>query len=311
LDGAGARYVSYKRKHVYNKIVNWLPPTNLNDHSADPNIVDGCHAALLVPDELQRTTHSVLTSQALLSAVTPTTNCLFLNCYSNAGEGFQCPGFDPEAVPQAVAKAGQALQCLAVTEGPVGKSLLEALSGHCPNLKGLMLDSCTVPVVSQDPSSSSSSSSYARKVPDEAETPNDALLAAVLRHCPKLEWLYVDIADGHFGDMCWRALADNCCPNLTVLWVDSVGHGPNLGASFGSPALVRAAAGSGSPLAGHRDGVGGHSGPLKLLMVNPDKNALSRFVLHGAPGGRGAKKADRLEGEKPKPEPEFSRYDFF
>lgn len=211
LDGAGARYVTYKRAHVLCKVVAWLPPTNLNDHAPDASVVDCCHASLLVPGT--NSAACTLTAAALLHAVSPSTKCLFVNCFSNDGRGFACAGYAPGAVAASVAATQGGLQCVGLSECPVGRRTLEALAAGCPDLRGLTFSMCTAP---QKPEAAAPPSTYPRMVNDADDAPSDALLAAVLRACPHLEWLLVDVEGGHFGDACWRALASGCCPALKV-----------------------------------------------------------------------------------------------
>ena len=176
----------------------------------------------------------------------------------------------------------------------MSEGVLTALAAGCPELRGLMLAQCDgVKAVPEGAAAAAAaaSSSAGVAVAEALGPPSDAAIAAVLRACPKLEWLYVDVcSDPHrcggetyFGDESWRALAEGACPNLKVLWVDAEGPGRD-GRRFatrGDPALVRRA-------------VGALGGSLKLLMVNPGDKIKSRLVL----GGTG-KKADTLEGDLP------------
>ena len=75
-----------------------------------------------------------------------------------------------------------------------------------------------------------------------------------------------------------------------VLWVEAVapyGDTGRIGQTLAKPAVARRA-------------LRGMAGQLRLCMINPDLKMKSRWT-----GGVG-KKADRLEGEKPKPIPEYS-----
>ena len=93
-----------------------------------------------------------------------------------------------------------------------------------------------------------------------------------------------------FGEECWSALAENCCPELKILWIDAVQKGTwnttrMVGTSFAPPHVVRTALGS--------DALSG----LKLCMINPDKDLESRW---GGVGNRRRGGGDRLAGEKMK-----------
>ena len=117
---------------------------------------------------------------------------------------------------------------------------------------------------------------------------------------------------GCFGDACFTALAEpGVCPNLQVLWVDATKYdeaGGRLNHSLADPDLVRAALGPGSCRAARG------AAPLKLCMVNRDKEAKTRYVLGGAPRtaatglGRGKKAEDQLTGDKEPKENYYSSW---
>jgi hypothetical protein len=189
-----------------------------------------------------------LTAENLNEAVHSGTKCIFVSLFKTG---------DPQALVDAIQTCASSLQCISLTESVISKNILQALAS-CPNLSGILLD---------DLQNSNNAASRA----------NDDGLAAVLRACPKLTWLYVD--DSMFGTACWTALADKngTCPNLEVLWVDSTTNSDKgrRNKAVGDVAVIRRVLASGS---------------FKLCMVNPDTKLKSRYIL-GA-------KTDRLDGDK-------------
>ena len=111
----------------------------------------------------------------------------------------------------------------------------------------------------------------------------DADLAPIITSCPDLRWLFIDETSGLFRDASWQALLnDGACPNLEILWVDSTENGDGRrNVARGDHDLIRRA------LNARKD-------VLRLCMVNPDTKLESRYVIGGA------KKTDRLNGEKVK-----------
>merc|ERR1740130_2037670 len=201
------------------------------------------------------------------------TKCLFVNCFAPKGNGFQCAGYDRAALPRAIATTEGNLQCFSAVESAVTEAELSALC-KCPALRGLML----------------AQSGSEMCADGNAEPATDEAMARVLRSCPKLRWLFVEPSAGqepYFGTACFTALADGCCPELELLWVDGVDRTSDLiGRCYADPASVRQALRPGSRLASK----------LKVCMITPDFKMVSRYILGGQ-----SKKADRLDGKKPKP----------
>ena len=116
----------------------------------------------------------------------------------------------------------------------------------------------------------------------------DADLAPIIASCPEMRWLYIDETSGLFQNASWKALLkDGSCPNLEVLWVESTkgGDGRRNVARGDHDAIRRA-------LNARKD-------TLKLCMINPDDKLKSRYIIGGA------KKTDRLNGEKVKRQPSY------
>lgn len=91
-----------------------------------------------------------------------------------------------------------------------------------------------------------------------------------------------------FDVECWNALAENACPDLEVLWVDSpLNTDERMETARGDHDTIRSA-------------LDGRVGKLKLCMINPDDKNKSRYVIGGA------KRTDRLNGrERTEHEQEF------
>ena len=116
----------------------------------------------------------------------------------------------------------------------------------------------------------------------------DADLAPIISSCPEMRWLYIDETSGLFQDASWSALfKDGSCPNLEVLWVESTkgGEGRRNVARGNHDAIRRA--------------LNARKETLKLCMINPDDKLKSRYIIGGA------KKTDRLNGEKVKRQPSY------
>jgi len=178
----------------------WQTPTNLEDHHGDKTVVDACHAGLFSMNYAERRTDILTRTESILEAIKPgATQCLFINCFSQNGPGFQCAGFEGTAVSRAIAATRGSLRCLSLTESQVCKSDVEALMAGggddgegkegkegkdgkdgggggegCTDLRGFMISQCNNS--STDP------------LTDEA-------MAAMLRSPAgrKLRWLWVDI----------------------------------------------------------------------------------------------------------------------
>ena len=222
----------------------WLSgPNNLNDLSNDPEasetIVDACHAGLF---DTSPSGCIVLTdANHLVECCSPATTSLFLNMYTENARGnpVQCPGFRHGSVAQAIERTEGHLQCLAMAESMVDAQMLRALA-QCPDLRGVHFKQCT----GHAATASSASSGAAEGT---VEPPSDQDIAAMLRSCPKLEWLHFDVSSSscgsrgdYFGDDSFSALADGCCPNLKVLWVDSTQHtSTHLHCSLAEPDTIR------------------------------------------------------------------------
>mmetsp|Transcript_8576 Transcript_8576/g.21324 ORF Transcript_8576/g.21324 Transcript_8576/m.21324 type:complete len:107 (-) Transcript_8576:277-597(-) len=93
-----------------------------------------------------------------------------------------------------------------------------------------------------------------------------------------------------FGTKSWVALAK--CPRLEVLWVDNAMHDADCrNKAVGDIAVIRRA------IILCKE--------LKLCMVNPDQTQKSRYILGGA------RKTDRLEGDKVKKSKKRSKFQAF
>ena len=116
----------------------------------------------------------------------------------------------------------------------------------------------------------------------------DVDLAPIISSCPNLRWLYIDETSGLFHNSSWNALLkDASCPNLEVLWVESTKGGDGRrNIARGDHDVIRRA------LNARKD-------TLKLCMINPDDKLKSRYIIGGA------KKTDRLNGEKVKRQPSY------
>ena len=266
---SGASFTKYKRKHVINACLTWKTPMTLDDMSENTEIVDTVHANLFQVNMSARRTDILLTTEALLSACSPTTTSLFLNCFSSQGydSGFNCVGFTTTSVARAIDATKGNLQILSMVESEIALHDLAALE-KCTDLKGVLLE--------QLHNATTSSNRL-----------TDVAMASFLRASPHLRWLWIgSTRPAFFGDLCWAALEDGCCPELELLWIDQSGYGEMVGRTFANPDNVRRALRPGSSLAR----------TLKLCMINRTTAAKSRYIL----GGKG-KAADQLDGKKPKP----------
>ncbi|KAL7544518.1 hypothetical protein ACHAWF_007894 [Thalassiosira exigua] len=259
LDGRGAEYNTYRKPRASYISVVWYPPTNLEDHSDDRKIVDGCHLDLICPDK----GCTYLTGPQLLAALDDArgldenglVECLFLNgAQSNPGSQL-----DAEEIAKVIARCRETLLCASLTECKLSAAVLSALAS-CKKLRGLILENCQLRGTGE-------------------ECPSDSKLAEVLRSCPDLRWLFVKASI--FGQACWDVLATpDACPKLDVLWVDSpLQTAERADAARGNPDSIRGA-------------LEGRRGVLKLCMINPDDSCESRYIL-----GEG-KGSDRLDGKE-------------
>ena len=270
-----ARYVTYKPKRALRRSCTWLAPADstLDAHGKDRKIMDTCH--------LEFTGHKdggcLLTGSNLLAAVDETTECIFINNFTDqmcrsAGRG----DADVAAVAAAIVKCKESLRCISFVESKISASIVDALA-ECRRLRGLLFTQVE----------NGARPGAGGHAPTSAEG-----VAAVLRANPELKWLHVD--DGHFGGPamfgapCWEALREGACPGLEVLWVEMRDAAP--------PGVVREAlTAPGSALAKS----------LNVCMVNPDTKLASAFDLRGGSGGTSGakkltvaqrKKAGRLQG---------------
>ena len=259
LDQGGATYLSFTKRNVVCKCVAWLPDSNVNDHADDESIVDACHLDLVN----HKNGNSYLTAETLNEAVHSGTTCIFVSLFNNNNNNNMGNEDNPaQALVDAIQTCASSLRCISLTESFISKEILQALAS-CPNLAGILLDGLH--------HTNNNNNDHAAST-----TANDDELAAVLRACPKLTWLYVD--DNMFGTACWTALAD--CPNLEVLWVDSTTTSDNgrQHKAVGDVAVIRRVLASLS------------LSSLKLCMINPDANLESRYTSSlGMP--------DRLDGD--------------
>jgi hypothetical protein len=95
---------------------------------------------------------------------------------------------------------------ITLTEGVLSKGILTAISG-CKNLRCLLLDATSIAET---------------RYGDDDDGPTDEALAGLLRSCPKLKFIFVQMSGNrnpYFGKKSWDALTDGCCPALEVLWV--------------------------------------------------------------------------------------------
>lgn len=259
MDNLGAEYTFFKKPRVINKCVAFLPKTNLNDHYGNPKVVDACHLDLICP----KTGDCFLTAGNLLKAVTPNTECIFINGYQVGGFGGKSKNdVDPNSIVKAIDTCKNNLICFSLTETVLTNEILNALS-KCKKLKGLTI------LMTQDCDR------------DGCTVPSDSGLKIVLTACNNLRWLYVDENSMVFRDECWEALNTNdVCPDLEVLWVNSTKNTEDRHhVAWGDHDIIRKVL---------KDRVS----TLQICMINPDHNVKSRFVLGGH------KKSDRLAGEE-------------
>ena len=189
----GARFKSFKLPRYVSRIVAWYVFDDLDVVGQDPSVTDTLHADLADP----KTGKCLLTRSNLLAAVSASTRCIFLNSHQTcARTGFVA---HETAAAEAIRTAAPSLECLSINESTLTGGALDELA-KCRNLRGILLsNNCN------------------------DATATDAALAAVLRASSQLRWLYVDSQYERvalFGDQCWNALQDGCCPLLQVLWID-------------------------------------------------------------------------------------------
>eukprot|EP00536_Pseudo-nitzschia_multiseries_P008134 jgi/Psemu1/319304/estExt_fgenesh1_pm.C_2010003 len=258
IDGDGVQYTTFKKESLLYKLVAFLPETNLNHHSKNPTILDACHLDVIEP----HTGECLLTKANLLEAVTPETECIFLNGFQNGGPSRRhSQKVDPKVVVTMIDVCKDNLKCFSLTECIVSNEILNALAS-CKQLRGLTL-------YTTQPCSEASGVTRA----------NDDGLAAIIRECTDLRWLYV-VECGFFRDNSWNALeSPGACPNLEVLWVTSQKRHH---VCYGDHNVVRRA-------------LDKRAGTLKMCMVNWDRNLTSRYIIGGA------KETDRLNGDNRPP----------
>jgi hypothetical protein len=265
---SGASFTKFKVRNVMSACLCWNTPVTLDDMSDEcgegGTIVDTCHANLFKCNPAARRTDILLTTDALVSACGPATNSLFLNCFDAKGSGFCCAGWTKDAVKNAIAKTNGNLQVFSNVEGEMSLAIVAALE-TCTDLRGILLAQC-------------------RQTLDKKQMVTDAAMASLLRSSPHLTFLWVS-EPRCFGDLCWSALAEGCCPQLEFLWVDQNDTSSNrIGRTLANPDIVRSALHPGTSLAN----------TLKVCMINPiASTAKSRYIL----GGKG-KSADLLDGKE-------------
>lgn len=254
LDGHGAEFDTYQKPGVNYISVVWHPPTNLEDHAKDETIVDGCHLDLIDSKDGKTYLTGPFLEAAIVDATRPV-ECVFLNgAQSNPGSEISA-----DDIASAISKCKDTLLCVSMTECKMNANLVSALAS-CPKLRGLTLENCQL-----------RGEGKAR--------PTDESLAAVLRSCPDLRWIFVK--SSLFGGECWNVLVeDGACPNLEVLWVDAPLHTlDRTEAARGDHDTIRRA------LEGR-----GAGGKLALCMINPDHQNISRYIIGGG------ENTDRLNG---------------
>jgi hypothetical protein len=245
IDGAelsGASYKAIQSGRALCKTIFWFTPTNLNDLATDTTIVNTSHASLLVPGPGHST--CLITEENLVNACSPSTQCLFVNCFRESETYHKTPGYNHTAVPRAISVTQGKLQCVSLVETNVTSLIVEELL-NCKEMKGLMLSNC---------------------FNDKTHPVTDELFASLLRASgSQLEWLYFDVNGSNFGEKCFEALADGCCPKLKLLYVER----PVYTLVRASPSTIRRAVGPSSELAK----------TLKVLLVFPGNDGKSSIVL--------------------------------
>jgi len=259
IDGDGAQYTSFKKSCIVNKCVVFLPDTNLNDHADDPHILDACHLDLIC----HKSGECFLTAENIMKAVTVHTECIFLNGYQLGGVGKTSKHkVDPNAIVNAIDLCRENLVCFSLTESVLTNEILIALS-RCKKLKGVMF---------------STTQNYSG---DGSTNATDHGLESIIKECHDLCWLFVEEGTMLFRDASWKALdSEKACPNLEVLWISSYQSTDDRHhVTRGDHKIIRRV-------------LNNRSSALKLCMINPNEKLKSRYVIGGA------KKTDRLEGEK-------------
>jgi len=263
IDGDGLSYTSFTKTDMLYPVVVFLPETNLNDHSKNPTILDACHLDMIHPT----TGACLLTETNLLQAVSPETECIFLNGFQNGGPSRRDKQkVDPNVVVKMINACKDNLKCFALTECIVSNEILGALAS-CKKLMGLTF------YTTQACSGSSPGSTQA----------DDKGLAAIIKACTDLRWLYVVDCD-FFRDASWKAISNNdspttACPNLEVLWVTS--HKSTRSrhhVCYGDHDAIRRT-------------LSDRASTLKVCMINCDTELKSRHIIGGAKG------TDRLGGD--------------
>jgi hypothetical protein len=259
IDGDGAQYTSFKKTSIVNKCVVFLPETDLNDHADDPTIVDACHLDLICPS----TGDCFLTAENLLKAVTPRTECIFINGYQLGGVGGTSQRkVNPNVIVDAIDTCRENLQCFSLTESVLTNEILLALA-KCKKLKGVTL---------------SMTQKYSK---DDSTEASDEGIESIIMSCPDLSWLFVEETAMLFGDASWKALdSTDVCPKLEVLWISSYHKTDDCHhVTRGDHSVIRRV-------------LSNRYASLKLCMINPDERLKSRYTIGGS------NKTDRLEGDK-------------
>ena len=276
---SGASFTKFKMQHVMSACLCWNSPITLDDMKDEcgqgGTIVDTCHANLFKCNQAARRTDILLTADALESACTPSTKALFLNCFNASGSGFLCDGWTKDGVSNAIDQTEGNLNVFSNVEGEMSLAIINSLE-KCIDLRGILVAQCNQSV-------------------DKQQHVTDSAMASLLRSSPHLTFLWIDQPQ-FFGNLCWTALAEGCCPKLEFLWIDQSDRTMpiRIGRTFAEPSIVRAALCPGSSLAK----------TLKVCTINPiASTAKSRYIL----GGKG-KSSDLLDGKEYVP-PSYS-YDY-
>ena len=276
IDGDGAQYTSFKKASILNKCVVFLPETDLNDHADDPTIVDACHLDLICPSSGE----CFLTAENLLKAVTPRTECIFINGYQAGGVGGTSQRkVNPNVIVDAIDICRENLQCFSFTESVLTNEILFALA-KCKKLKGVML--------SMTQKYTCDKNKYTGDKNDSTQA-SDKGIESILLSCADLSWLFVEEAAMLFREASWKALdSTDVCSKLEVLWISSYHKKDDRHhVTRGDHSVIRRV-------------LSNRYATLKLCMINPDEKLKSRYTIGGS------NKTDRLEGDKKKAYSPFS-----
>ena len=300
-------FTTFKSPRVASRCVAWLPRTDSLDAATASgataqSVLDSFHPDLCTNGGATSTLYLPRLVEAIASRKQQQVpaECLFVNrlrqrgqpagpsaaatgvglCAAAAGGGGAdlhpcCPG------PAISACTAPWLRCVSIVESLLTRDTLRAIAS-VPSIRGLILGNNWV---------------------DASVT--DAEMAATLRALPRLRFLFVEnhlAAPNHkknddgssksisrdakkfkrrltaaapsaitpfFGDECWRALGQGCCPELRVLWVDEV-HPKWHRRTFADSLVVHESL---NVVRG-----GALRKQLQLLMVNPDNLVRSLSV---------------------------------